>query len=147
MRIKLKNNVRTTMASREITSWQDLSNRLKQNQGYDITRTSLSRQITQENPAYAMALIEALCNEFQCLPNDLYHIELTEITQEERERLTRRERPFEFGSILSHADDGQPQKAEKEPKKRAGQIADDLLGRPVKHLSIADIRKPKDKSK
>lgn len=100
MKISLKNNVRTAMASRDITMWKDLAERLKQNQGYSITRTSLARQIEKDVPAYPLALIEALCNELQCLPNDLFQIEITEATQEDILKLTRREKPFEFGYII-----------------------------------------------
>jgi len=146
MKITLKNNVRTTMTSRDITMWKDLAERLKNNQDYSITRTSLARQIEQETPAYSLSLIEALCNELQCLPNDLFRIEITEATAEDIRNLTRREKPFEFGHIIE-ADSA-------EPKEQPAPIIDseyrnqddfegedELVGGRVSHQNAESIRK------
>lgn len=149
MKITLKNNVRTTMASRDITMWKDLAERLKGHQGYSITRTSLARQIDQETPAYSLKLIEALCNELQCLPNDLFHIEITDASPEEIERLTRRERPFEFGHILEapDRDDGTLESGPSKsvpgsvPAPSEDDDEDELVGGRVSHLSIGKVNK------
>lgn len=148
MKITLKNNVRTTMASRDITMWKDLAERLKNNQDYSITRTSLARQIEQETPAYSLSLIEALCNELQCLPNDLFRIEITEATADDIRNLTRREKPFEFGHIIEAdsatlkenpativgSEDQQLDDFEDEDE-------DELVGGRVSHQNAGSIRK------
>lgn len=145
MKISLKNNVRTAMASRNITMWKDLAERLKVNQGYSISRTSLARQIEQEVPAYSMALIEALCNELQCLPNDLFHIEITDATPDDIRRLTRRERPFEFGHIIeaeTHSKQNRHAKPADDNSTSSEELDDDddLVGGRVSHQSAAKIR-------
>jgi|TARA_R110000822_G_scaffold126082_11_gene261252 DNA-binding Xre family transcriptional regulator len=148
MKISLKNNVRTAMASRDITMWKDLAERLKGNQGYSITRTSLARQIDQDIPAYSMALIEALCNELQCLPNDLFKIEITDATADDVRKLTRREKPFEFGHIIEADASGNPA-AGKAGSVAKSQVAaddlddddeDELVGGRVSHQNAAKIR-------
>ncbi|WP_421718222.1 helix-turn-helix domain-containing protein [Algiphilus sp.] len=149
MKISLKNNVRTAMASRDITMWKDLAERLKGNQGYSITRTSLARQIEQDVPAYSMALIEALCNELQCLPNDLFKIEITDATADDVRKLTRREKPFEFGHIIE-ADASSDSAAGKANAMAKSQDAaddfdddddeDELVGGRVSHQNAAKIR-------
>lgn len=148
MKISLKNNVRTTMASRDITMWKDLAERLKTKQGYSISRTSLARQIEQDVPAYSMALIEALCNELQCLPNDLFRIEITDATQEDIRKLTRRERPFEFGHIIegdphsTKGDHAKPVNHKPDSTNGLGDEDDDdeLIGGRVSHQHAAKIR-------
>lgn len=147
MKISLKNNVRTTMASRNITMWKDFAERLDEHQGYSITRTSLSRQVGKEVPAYSMELIEALCNELQCLPNDLFYIEVTEASPEDTRMLTRREKPFEFGYI----EDGQGSASDMDNPTNLDQSTsasqppvededDELLGERVSHQSAEKIR-------
>ncbi|KKN85136.1 hypothetical protein LCGC14_0283050 [marine sediment metagenome] len=146
MKITLKNNVRTTMASRDITMWKDLAERLKSNQGYSITRTSLARQIDQEAPAYSLSLIEALCNELQCLPNDLFRIEITEASAEDIRNLTRREKPFEFGHIIET--DSVASKESPATNAYSGgrqqddfEDEDELVGGRVSHQNAESIRK------
>jgi DNA-binding Xre family transcriptional regulator len=149
MKISLKNNVRTAMASRDITMWKDLAERLKGNQGYSITRTSLARQIEQDVPAYSMALIEALCNELQCLPNDLFKIEITDASADDVRKLTRREKPFEFGHIIEADASGNSAAgkthAEAKSKAAADEFDDDdedeLVGGRVSHQNAAKIRR------
>lgn len=154
MKIKLKNHIRVLMSDRGVTSWSDLADRLKRNQDYNITRTSISRQGQQENPAYALDLIEALCNELQCLPDGLFHIEITDADPAELERLRSRLQPFEYGRV--HLGTSGPNKApalekpgqEKvEPaaagaeKPKADPVLDKLLGSKVTHMSKAKLRK------
>lgn len=146
MKISLKNNVRTTMASRDITMWKDLAERLREHQDYSISRTSLARQIDKETPAYSLKLIEALCNELQCLPNDLFQIEISDATLEDIRKLTRREKPFEFGHIIE-AEGGQAPlkestKTAMRPQPDDGDDFDDeLVGGRVSHLSIDKVTK------
>ncbi len=147
MKISLKNNVRTTMASRDITMWKDLAERLRGNQDYSISRTSLARQIDQETPAYSLKLIEALCNELQCLPNDLFQIEISDATPEDIRKLTRRDKPFEFGHIIE-AEGGQTTAKEstktalkQPPPEDDDDLDDELVGGRVSHLSIDKVTK------
>lgn len=146
MKITLKNNVRTTMASRDITMWKELAEKLNEHQGYSITRTSLARQIEQETPAYSLKLIEALCNELQCLPNDLFHIEVSDATPEDIRNLTKRDKPFEFGHIIG-ADDSTHQASGKKQQYAASSdmdqddLDDELVGGRVSHMSIDKVNK------
>lgn len=144
MKISLKNNVRTTMVSRDITMWKDLAERLKGNQDYSITRTSLARQIEQDMPAYSLGLIEALCNELQCLPNDLFRIEITNASPDDIRKLTRRERPFEFGHIIEAVTE---QGAVGNARQRSAEIVhefdddDELVGSRVSHMSADKVKR------
>lgn len=133
------------MASRDITMWKDLAERLKAHQSYSITRTSLARQIEQESPAYSLELIQALCNELQCLPNDLFQIEISDATADDIRKLTRRERPFEFGHIMEGetAHQSEPQGARKPPIVSEGDAGeeDELVGGRISHLSAGKLKK------
>jgi DNA-binding Xre family transcriptional regulator len=153
MKISLKNHVRTAMASRDITMWKDLSERLENNQGFKLSRTSLARQIEQDNPAYQLKLIAALCNELQCLPNDLFYIEITEASPEDIHKLTRRDKPFEYGYVSESESVSVPVAATKKqhakPKPAASVSAptenddfdDELVGGRVSHLNIDKVTK------
>lgn len=154
MKIKLKNHIRVLMSDRGVKSWSDLAERLKSNQGYDITRTSISRQAQQDNPAYAMDLIEAICNELQCLPDALFNIEITEADSKELDRLRSRLQPFEYGSIhlappksaspaSSEEASGQtgPAPAAAPRKAPADPRLEKLLGPKVTHMSAAKLKK------
>lgn len=152
MKIKLKNHIRVLISDRGIKSWSELAERLKAHQGYDITRTSISRQAQQENPAYAMDLIEAICNELQCLPDALFHIEITEADAEELDRLRSRLQPFEYGSVrfaqpagsalekpvTAGTPDGE---AAARSKAALDPMLAKLLGPKVTHMSAAKLKK------
>lgn len=98
MKIKLTNNLSTTRESRGISTWTELSERLEEH-GYSLGRTTLARHAKKDSPGWKLELIEALCNEFQCLPNDLFNIEITDATEDDLRKLNRRSRGFEFGSV------------------------------------------------
>lgn len=150
MKIKLKNNVRTTMASRGISSWSELSRRLNERQGYKVSRTSITRMIEQDDPAYPLKLIEALCNEFSCLPNDLFYIEISGASTEELESMTNRRQPFEFGHITqsdSNTESVEPTTTMPQRNVHLAQTSktidddiDELIGGRISHLNARNIK-------
>jgi DNA-binding Xre family transcriptional regulator len=82
-----------------VKSIQEMANRLKSNQGYEISRTPLSRKVNDEDITLTLSLIEAICNELQCLPGDLFGTEITDATEEYVNSLRSRLQPFRYGSI------------------------------------------------
>lgn len=153
MKINLRNNVRTTMASRGINSWSELARRLTDRQDYKISRTSLTRMIERDDPAYPLKLIEALCNELACLPNDLFYIEISDSNQEELEGILNRHQPFEFGVITYEAGrasqkeiDSTASQVKVSPMKQKSNVLheddiDELIGDKVTHLTRHNLEK------
>lgn len=148
MKIKLKNNLRVLMTNRGIATWNELVDRLSENQGYDINRTSLSRQAQKDIPAYSMDLIEAICNELQCLPDALFHIELDEVDQSFLDRSRSRVMPFEFGEVRLRkaGTDAVTEPSSSLPERPAAATEDDsrlmeMLGPKVTHMSKAKLIK------
>lgn len=146
MKIKLKNNLRVLMNSRGIGSWNELADRLAKNQQLEMNRTSLSRHGNKENPAYALDLIEALCNELQCLPDALFHIDIEDADEQFLENARSRVMPFEFGQVrLRRAAIGDTARNVESaapimrPETDTG--LDEMLGPKVTHLSKAKLTK------
>lgn len=139
MKIKLTNNLSTTRESRGISTWTELSERLEEH-GYSLGRTTLARHAKKDSPGWKLELIEALCNEFQCLPNDLFNIEITDATEDDLRKLNRRSRGFEFGSIesatgasvtSSGAGESSPPGDVRPQKNDDADDFDDLVGEPL----------------
>jgi len=148
MKIKLKNNLRVLMTNRGIPTWNELVDRLRENQGYDINRTSLSRQAQKDIPAYSMDLMEALCNELQCLPDALFHIELDDVDESFLDRSRSRVMPFEFGEV--HLRKASPDPTVEIPVKQLEPSSTpreedsrlmEMLGPKVTHMSKAKLTK------
>lgn len=155
MKIKLKNRLGVLIEDCGVKSIQEMANRLKANQGVEISRTPLSRKINDDDVTLTLSLIQAICNELQCLPGDLFETEITDVTEEYVEELRSRLQPFRYGSIrLKRPGADEPaaetKPAAREPKPRAAakpaQVdlqADDIAGPKVKHMNVAALKKPK----
>jgi DNA-binding Xre family transcriptional regulator len=155
MKIKLKNRLGVLIEDCGVKSIQEMANRLKANQGVEISRTPLSRKINDDDVTLTLSLIQAICNELQCLPGDLFETEITDVTEEYVQELRSRLQPFRYGSIrLKRPGADEPATettpAAREPKQRAAakpaQVdlqADDIAGPKVKHMNVAALKKPK----
>lgn len=147
MKIKLTNNLRVLMKSRKIDTWNELVDRLAKNQGYDINRTSLARHGNKDNPAYTLELMEALCNELQCLPDALFHIDIEDADEAFLDNARARLMPFEFGQVRLRK--SAPAASASDPSVQDASTAatpddpalDELLGPKVTHMSKAKLIK------
>lgn len=155
MKIKLKNRLGVLIEDCGVKSIQEMANRLKANQGVEISRTPLSRKINDDDVTLTLSLIQAICNELQCLPGDLFETEITDVTEEYVEELRSRLQPFRYGSIRlkrpgadEPAAETKPAARESKPRTAAkpAQVdlqADDIAGPKVKHMNVAALKKPK----
>lgn len=163
MKIKLKNRIGVLIEDSGVKSIQEMANRLKSNQGYEISRTPLSRKINDTDVTLTLSLIEAICNELQCLPGDLFETEVTDATEEYVDGLRSRLQPFRYGSIrltrsgadeASLSDHANPSevsagespnkasqssgvKAKMQEKERS---LDDIAGPAVRHMSRSNLK-------
>lgn len=159
MKIKLKNRLDVLMRDSGVRSVEELAQRLTSNQGYAITRTPLSRKFNNEDVQLTLTLIEALCNEFQCLPGDLFQIDVVDATPDWVDEIQSRVPPFRYGSLRmkkpgateepaaapSSAEAALPQKTEKAKatSKQTKQVDedDDLTGPKVTHLNASKLKR------
>jgi DNA-binding Xre family transcriptional regulator len=138
-----------------VKSIQEMANRLKVNQGIEISRTPLSRKINDDDVTLTLSLIEAICNELQCLPGDIFETDISDVTEEYVESLRSRLQPFRYGSIRlkrSGSSDvtGEPKAAHGATKPRGiartsqdDFAADAIAGPKVKHMNVAALKKAK----
>lgn len=155
MKIKLKNRLGVLIEDCGVKSIQEMANRLKANQGVEISRTPLSRKINDDDVTLTLSLIQAICNELQCLPGDLFETEITDVTEEYIEELRSRLQPFRYGSIRLKRPGVEEPAAETTPPTRQAKpraptkpaqddiLADDIAGPKVKHMNVAALKKPK----
>jgi len=155
MKIKLKNRLGVLIEDCGVKSIQEMANRLKANQGMEISRTPLSRKINDDDVTLTLSLIQAICNELQCLPGDLFETEITDVTEEYIEELRSRLQPFRYGSIRLKRPGAEEPAAETTPPTRQAKpraptmpaqddiLADDIAGPKVKHMNVAALKKPK----
>lgn len=155
MKIKLKNRLGVLIEDCGVKSIQEMANRLKANQGVEISRTPLSRKINDDDVTLTLSLIQAICNELQCLPGDLFETEITDVTQEYVDELRSRLQPFRYGSIRLKRPGAEEPAAETKPAARKSKpraaakpaqddiLADDIAGPKVKHMNVAAMKKPK----
>lgn len=156
MKIKLKNRLGVLIEDCGVKSIQEMANRLKANQGIEISRTPLSRKINDGDVTLTLSLIEAICNELQCLPGDLFETEISDVTEEYLEGLRSRLQPFRYGSIrlkrpgaeepVAEPNKAAPREAKQHHVPKPAQVeilADDIAGPKVKHMNVATLRKPK----
>lgn len=154
MKIKLKNRLEVLMKDSGINTFEEMAQRLTQNQGWKIARTSLSRKFRDEDVSLTLKMVEAICNELQCLPGDLFETDVSEASEEFVESLRTRLQPFRYGTIRiqkagpegaasSGADDGKPpaEKAKASPKAKSTVDGDDDVGPRVTHLNIGKLKK------
>lgn len=99
MKIRLRNRLEVLMKDSGVNSFEEMAQRLTQNQGYKITRTALSRKFRDQDVSLALSLIEAICNELQCLPGDIFETDIFDASETFVEELRMRLQPFRYGSI------------------------------------------------
>lgn len=155
MKIKLKNRLGVLIEDCGVKSIQEMANRLKANQGIDISRTPLSRKINDDDVTLTLSLIEAICNELQCLPGDLFETEISDVNEEYLDGLRSRLQPFRYGSIRLKRPGAEelmaepklaPREAKPRPVLKPEQndiLVDDIAGPKVKHMNVATLKKPK----
>ncbi|MBK6616463.1 helix-turn-helix transcriptional regulator [Ottowia sp.] len=156
MKIKLKNRLDVLMRDSGVRSVEEMAQRLTDNQKYKITRTPLSRKFKDEDVTLSLSMIEAICNELQCLPGDLFETEVSEATDEYVDELRSRLQPFRYGSIRlkkpgapdstdgpasagAPAPKAAPAKGKKPP---AANDLDDIAGPKVTHMNVGALKKP-----
>lgn len=159
MKIKLKNRLEVLMRDSGVRTIEELAQRLNENQKYKITRTPLSRKFKDDDVTLTLSLIEAICNELQCLPGDLFETDVTDATEDYIDELRSRLQPFRYGSIrikkpgaseVEAADASSaavPSQSVTKPKKNKGAAApvsalDDIAGPKVSHMNVAALKKP-----
>ncbi|WP_339349091.1 helix-turn-helix transcriptional regulator [uncultured Alteromonas sp.] len=99
MKIKLRNRLEVLMKDSGISTFEEMAERLTNRQGWKISRSALSRKFRDENVTLSLSMIEAVCNELQCLPGDLFETNISEATGEEIDNLQSRIQPFRYGMI------------------------------------------------
>jgi len=99
MKIKLRNRLEVLMKDSGVNSFEEMAQRLTQNQGCKITRTALSRKFRDQDVSLALSMIEAICNELQCLPGDIFETEVSDASETFVEELRTRLQPFRYGTI------------------------------------------------
>ena len=160
MKIKLKNRLDVLMRDSGVRSVEEMAQRLTDNQKYKITRTPLSRKFKDEDVTLSLSMIEAICNELQCLPGDLFETQVSDATDDYVDELRSRLQPFRYGSIrlkkpgAAGADDdaalppaGKPKatattQGAKAKKSSATADLDDIAGPKVTHMHVGSLKKP-----
>jgi DNA-binding Xre family transcriptional regulator len=162
MNVKLRNRLEVLMKDSGVKSFEEMAQRLSENQGVSITRTSVSRKFRDEDVSLTLSLIEAICNELQCLPADLFETDVSDVSEAFVEDLRSRLQPFRYGTLrmgkpserpetVTSADQTDPKSKRKPvtkaPSRRgedavASEDLDDITGPTVTHLHV-DKLKPK----
>jgi DNA-binding Xre family transcriptional regulator len=152
MNIKLRNRLEVLMKDSGVKSFEEMAQRLRERQGIAITRTSVSRKFRDEDVALPLSLIQAICNELQCLPADLFETDVSEVSDAFVADLRSRVQPFRYGTLRT----GRPAEPSARPKTpvptpseepaplKAADAAVDLdavLGPRVRHLHVDKLNK------
>ena len=158
MKIKLRNRLEVLMRDSGVKSIEEMAQRLTENQSYKITRTPLSRKFKDDDVQLPLSLIEALCNELQCLPGDLFETNVSDAPAEFVDDLRSRLQPFRYGTLRlakpgSSGDApapaqepaappaAAPEPTTARPKPRvAEKNLDDLAGPKVTHLNAKKVK-------
>ena len=154
MKIKLRNRLEVLMKDSGVNSFEEMAQRLTQNQEFKITRTALSRKFRDPDVSLALSMVEALCNELQCLPGDLFETEITDASEGFVEELRTRLQPFRYGTIRlqksgASASDGSATStlsarraiAESSKGTRPAVAPDAVAGPKVSHLHAGKLKK------
>ncbi|MFN3709521.1 MAG: helix-turn-helix domain-containing protein [Alishewanella aestuarii] len=148
MKIKLRNRLEVIMKDQGVTSFEEMSERLTNNQNWSISRSALSRKFRDENVTLTLKMIEAICNELQCLPGDLFETQIEEATEDDVTRIQNRLLPFRYGNIQK-AGVGTTAKEDelsvgmsgaKSTKASTKIDLSNVLGPSVSHLSVDKIK-------
>ena len=71
MKITVRNKLGLLIKDSGVHSFEEMAKRLTKNQGYKTTRTTISRMARNENAAFPISFIEAVCNELGSSPNQV----------------------------------------------------------------------------
>lgn len=150
MKIKLRNRLEVLMKDSGINSFEEMALRLTQNQGYKITRTALSRKFRDQDVSLSLSMIEAICNELQCLPGDIFETEVSDASEAFVEELHTRLQPFRYGTIRLQKL-GAATETVAEPPPEAASVPgkkvklpmdlDAIAGPKVSHLHVGKLKK------
>lgn len=160
MKIKLRNRLEVLMKDSGVNSFEEMAQRLTANQGARITRTALSRKFRDEDVTLSLSMIEAICNELQCLPGDLFETSVSDASPAFVEELQSRLQPFRYGVIRLQKPKVEGEGDEEgtaatpaaapipKPKSTAKKAVpvhaegdDDLVGPKVSHLDVGKLKK------
>lgn len=148
MQIKLRNRLEVLMKDQGVSSFEEMAERLTNNQEWSISRSALSRKFRDNNVTLTLKMIEAICNELQCLPGDLFETQVADASDDDLAIIQNRVLPFRYGNIQKVSgqhgagnDSGSVQTGLVNPKK-SPQVMDlsDVLGPSVSHLSVDKIK-------
>lgn len=134
-----------------VNSFEEMAQRLTQNQGCKITRTALSRKFRDQDVSLALSMIEAICNELQCLPGDIFETEVSDASDGFVDELRTRLQPFRYGTIRLQKP-GAPSSEGSAPvpretveaaarKSKAAVDLDAIAGPKVSHLHAGKLKK------
>lgn len=145
MKIKLRNRLEVLMKDSGVNTFEEMAERLTTKQGWKISRSALSRKFRDENATFSISMIEAICNELQCLPGDLWETNVTEASDEEISEIQSRLQPFRYGMIhksSSSQTSSELEKISNEDEQKQNNVQDDLsnvLGPSVSHLHAGKL--------
>lgn len=103
MKVALKNRIEFLMKDAGIHTFEEMAQRLTNNQNWKIGRTALSRKFRDSDITLTLKMIEAICNELQCLPGDIFETNISDISDEEINAITNKFLPFKYGNITKAA--------------------------------------------
>lgn len=162
MKIKLRNRLEVLMKDSGVGSFEEMARRLTESQSLPITRTAVSRKFRDEDISLSLSMIEAICNELQCLPGDLFETEVSDASPEFLEDVQSRLQPFRYGVIRlkrpgNEADaaiqatsegKGTPKQGSSTVKATSSRVGDrlarsdeSLVGPSVTHLHVDKLKK------
>jgi len=155
MKIKVRNKLDLLIKDSGIRTYEEMAKRLTENQDYKVGRTTISRLARNENGSFSIEFIEAICNELDCLPGDIFETIISGADQEFVELLQSRLQPFRYGAIhlnrhhqegksssvaaVSTKDEATPSVSK--PTKPIANDLDDICGPKVTHLSTDRLKK------
>lgn len=99
MKLTLKNRIEFLMKDAGINTFEEMAKRLTNNQDWKIGRSALSRKLRDEDVTLTLKMIEAICNELQCLPGDIFETNISDVTDNEIASITNKFMPFRYGNI------------------------------------------------
>lgn len=136
MKIKLRNRLEVLMKDSGITTFEEMAQRITQNQGMKITRTALSRKFRDDDVTLSLSMIQAICNELQCLPGDLFETDISEASPQFLDELRTRLQPFRYGVIRLQKPGG-----EQTESTQAAEVTS--RGAPTKAATAKETGRPK----
>ena len=146
MKISIKNRIEFLMKDAGISTFEEMAQRLTNNQNWKIGRSALSRKLRDEDITLTLTMIEAICNELQCLPGDIFETNISDISEEEIAGITNKFLPFKYGNITkATVNQDEPYKLTsdtsyaKNPEPEVDE--DSIFGPTVTHLTMDQVKK------